>query len=268
MGLGLGLMPAIRRRVSPLEGVMTGSDYRAVERAAPRVHGTTRIMGEPVAYSDGEGVLHSAREIFRDEVYRFQARTDRPRIIDAGANIGLSVRYFKRLYPEATVIAYEPDAAIFQLLRQNVGDLPGVELRQAAAWTQDGELTFYSEGSLAGSSEVAFPRGAAATVVRAERLRDEIAPAPVDFLKIDIEGAENSVLFDVEDQLGQVDHLFFEYHSDPSRQQKLGDMLNLVTRAGYRYAINGTHGAHLPFMERIDRGFDLQLNVFCFRPDR
>ena len=68
----------------------------------------------------------------------------------------------------------------------------------------------------------------------AVRLRDEIAKRPVDFLKLDIEGAENSVLFDIEDQLATIDHLFFEYHSNPSKPQLLGDMLNLMTRQGFR----------------------------------
>ena len=170
------------------------------------------------------------------------------------------------MYPKATVVAYEPDAAIFSMLQRNTAALTNVELHQAAAWTEDTELTFYSEGSLAGSVDVDFLGTANATTIKAERLRTQIEKRPVDFLKVDIEGAENAVLFDIEDQLDTVDHLFFEYHSNPEKPQLLGDLLNLVTRNGYRYSINGTHGARLPFVERIDTGFDLQLNVFCFRP--
>lgn len=263
---GAGLVSAIRRRASPLRGVMTGRDYRAVARATPLTHGTTRIMGRDIAYSDNAGVLHSAREVFLDEVYRFRAKTDAPHIIDAGANIGLSVLYFKSLYPSATIVAYEPDPAIFALLERNTAGLAGVELRRAAAWVEDTELSFYAEGSLAGSTEVDLTGHATRTTIDAQRLRDELARRPVDFLKIDIEGAENRVLFDIADQLDGVDHLFFEYHSDPHKPQRLGDMLNLVSAHGFRYSINGTHGARLPFVELIERGFDLQLNVFCFRP--
>ena len=42
-------------------------------------------------------------------------------------------------------------------------------------------------------------------------------------------------------------------------------MLDLVRRAGFRYVINGAHGPRLPFVERVPHGFDLQLNVSCFR---
>lgn len=255
----------IKRRLSPLHEAMSAADYRAVQRLAPMTPGTTTLFGEPVEFSANEGFLHSVREIFYDEVYKFRAKNTRPYIVDAGANIGLSVRYFKRLYPEATILAYEPDAAIFDILTRNVGGRPGVELRRAAAWIEDTELTFYSEGSLAGSSEMDFANGGKATVVKAERLLDRL-DRPVDFLKIDIEGAENKVLFDIEPALGNVDHLFFEYHSVPGQKQLLSELLDLVRRAGFRYVINGAHGATHPFVDQVPHGFDLQLNVSCIRP--
>lgn len=255
-----------RRRVSPFREAMRARDYRGVLRAPPLQTSSTRLFGRPLAYSDKNGLLHSIREVFYDEVYKFETAKRSPHIIDAGANIGLSVLYFKRLYPGCSIVAYEPDAAIFALLQQNVGALDGVELHRAAAWVEDGELAFYSEGSLAGSSEVDVLGAGRKSVVRSESLRRKIEERPVDFLKIDIEGAENSVLFDIEPALGKVERLFFEYHSLPGTDQRLGDLLNVVSRAGFRYTINGAHGSPYPFVETLTRGFDLQLNVSCVRP--
>lgn len=260
----MSIVERVRRRVSPLHQVITYPDWRRVKGLAAAAPGTAAVAGHPVAFSAREGFVHSVREIFLDDVYKFRAKTATPYIVDAGANIGLSVLYFKRLYPQATVVAYEPDVAIFALLERNLGGMPGVELHRAAAWVEDTELTFYSEGSLAGSSEMDFAGQGVAVTVKAERLRDAL-DRPVDFLKIDIEGAENKVLFDIEPQLGNVDHLFFEYHSVPGQPQLLGELLDLVKRAGYRYIINGPHGPRLPFVERVPYGFDLQLNVSCFR---
>ncbi len=260
----MNLVDRIRRRLSPFHGMMSAADYRAVAKSPAYAGGTTTLFGRPIAYSAGEGFLHSVREIFIDQVYKFTARTQTPHIVDAGANIGLSVLYFKQLYPRATIEAFEPDPAIFALLQRNVGDFSDVTLQQAAAWVDDTELTFYAEGSLAGSTEVDFADQGKATVVRAQRLKTRLQ-RPIDFLKIDIEGAENSVLFDIEDELANVDCLFFEYHSLPDKPQRLGEMLDLVRRAGFRYTINGTHGAVLPFIDRIESGFDLQLNVSCVR---
>lgn len=261
----MSLAAAIRRRVSPLNAYISAREYRRLVRTPTFIGGATQFLGKPLRYTDAPGLLHSIREIFVEEVYRFQAQSDAPHIIDAGANIGLSVLYFKRLYPNSTVIAYEPDPTIFSALEKNVGGLKGVELRQAAAWTEDTTLTFYMEGSLAGSTEIDFIGKQVPVAVKSERLKSELAKRPVDFLKIDIEGAETAVLFDIEEELERVHHLFFEYHSIPEKAQSLGDLLNLVSRQGYRYSINGTHGPKLPFIEKVPHGFDLQLNVFCFR---
>lgn len=262
---------ALNRQIeprSPLPGIVSDQVYRDLRAMAPFTPGSATILDRTIAFSDVEGLLHSLREIFVDEVYRFATDLDAdtpPHIIDAGANIGLSVLYFKRLHPEATLVAYEPDPQMFELLVHNTAGLPGVELRNAAAWTAETRLTFYTEGSLAGSTEIDFLGKGQAVTVEAERLRDRLVERPVDFLKIDIEGAENEVLFDIEDQLDRVGMLFFEYHSTPGRAQRLGDLLAMVSRHGFRYVINGAHGARLPFVETVPHGFDLQLNVSCFR---
>jgi FkbM family methyltransferase len=176
--------------------------------------------------------------------------------------------YFKRLFPDCRIIAYEPDPDIFQLLSENVknSNLQNVELRQAGVWVEDTDLVFYSEGSLACSSMVDFISAGNTKKIRAERLRPVLQRHKIDFLKIDIEGAENRVLFDIESELENISHLFFEYHGQSRDEQLLGEMLQLVKRAGFRYVINGCHAPQYPFIQRINKGFDLQLNVSCYRP--
>ena len=261
----MGLFSRIQRRLSPFHEYMDAANHRLVKKTPPFATGTARFLDMDITYSDGEGFLHSIEEIFYENVYKFEAKTEAPHIIDAGANIGLSVIYFKKTYPKATIVAYEPDARIFGILERNLQDYSGIELHQAAAWIDDTDLTFYSEGSLAGSSEVDFARKGVKTVVKARRLKDELRRRPVDFLKIDIEGAENSVIFDIEDELKNVGLFFFEYHCVPGKEQLLGDLLNLVSRAGFRYIINGARAPRLPFLYTTGRGFDMQLNVSCYR---
>ena len=57
----MDIIAGIRRRVLPLEGVMTGRDFRAVSRTSVMTPGATRVAGFDVAYSDKVGVLHSAK---------------------------------------------------------------------------------------------------------------------------------------------------------------------------------------------------------------
>jgi FkbM family methyltransferase len=258
---------AVRRRVSPYQEIMNAADYWRVKRYPSFKHGIGKIYGQPIQFSDKVGFLYSVNEIYLQEVYKFCTDKIDPLIIDAGANIGLSLIYFKRLYPQARIIAYEPDNSIFKLLESNVANLAlsNVELHNSAAWVENTNVAFFSEGSLAGSTEVDFLGIGKESNVRAERLKDVLYNQRVASLKLDIDGGANKVLFDIVDCLENVDHLFFEYHSQPNTEQKLGTMLDLVKSAGFRYVINGTHAPNHPFVDRVTRGFDLQLNVSCFR---
>lgn len=57
-------------------------------------------------------------KIFKRQIYNFQIDNPAPYIIDAGANIGLGVIYFKKLFPDAEIIAFEPDPNIFAVMKK------------------------------------------------------------------------------------------------------------------------------------------------------
>lgn len=241
-------------------------------RRVPRYQATvTEIFGEPVEVVDSASFLWMYREIFQDEIYRFRARTEEPYVVDCGANIGLSVLYFKRLYPRARVVAFEPDEKIFGVLERNVegqGYGGGVELHRRAVWTSETTLSFWSEGAdggrLSGEGEGDAPAGGRVEVPTA-RLRDFL-DRPVDFLKVDIEGAETEVLEDCADRLDRVENLFVEYHSFAARPQTLHRLTGLLAGAGFRLHIQPVLPSPRPFVERhVEGGMDMQLNLFAFR---
>ena len=61
-------------------------------------------------------VLKTYQEIFVEEIYKFESNKSHPVIFDCGANIGISTIYFKTIYPNAIVHAFEPDANLFEIL--------------------------------------------------------------------------------------------------------------------------------------------------------
>ena len=70
--------------------------------AAPRfVARTEQLLGEPFQIPDTISFYFSYLEIFVEEIYRFQTTRPAPLIVDGGANCGMSVVYFKRLFPDA-----------------------------------------------------------------------------------------------------------------------------------------------------------------------
>ena len=206
-------------------------------------------------------------ELFKGDIYNFVAETDSPYIIDCGANMGMSIIYFKKLYPKATIVAFEADTHIYSFLKKNVASFgfTGVTILHNAVWDNAGEtLSFLSEGG-AGGRVAPKEEGVTFYNVDTVRLKSYLNKR-VDFLKVDIEGAEYRVIFDCAEELKNVQTLFLEYHSFFDNAQQLGEMLNIVKNAGFRYHIKEEHSSPHPFLERKSNGgMDLQLNIFCYR---
>ena len=205
-------------------------------------------------------------EIFQKQIYQFPAQTPAPRIIDCGANIGLSVIYFKRLHPESRITAFEPDPQIFSVLKKNIRQCgyADVELVNKAVWTEAATLEFLPDGS-DGGRMVQMSSDRQHIQVPTVRLADFLNE-PIDLLKIDIEGAETAVLQDCQDKLQHVRHLFVEYHSFTAEQQHLHVLLTTLAAAEFRVAVNPVNTLRQPFIKRkIYSGMDMQLNIFAFR---
>jgi FkbM family methyltransferase len=211
--------------------------------------------------------LHSVDEIFVQEVYRFSSSSETPVIIDCGANIGLSVLYFKELYRNAKIIAFEADPFICKMLDENIKQYGynNIESINAAVWKKDTTLSFYSEGSVGGKIEFNQSGDDKMIEVPTIRLRDYLS-TPVDFLKIDIEGAEYEVLKDCHDLLGNVKNLFIEYHVMPDEPQTLHEILEWVHRAGFKYYLREAwNNMTYPYMKVYNDYYQMQLNIFCYK---
>ncbi len=233
---------------------------------------TCKILGNDFHFTDGAAFWHTYKELFREEIYKFDASNNpQPLIIDCGANIGLSVLYFKSIYPDAKIIAFEPDEKNFTIAGRNIKNyqLTNVELHQKAVWNETKELRFLAEGTQISrivENEKIAPSPSVVTM-QAVRLRDYLTQS-IDFLKIDIEGAEFEVMEDIRDRLHLVKNLFVEYHSKSGEPQQLHQILNWMHAAGFRIHIHeACHALRRPFVDKnpLNMEFDLQLNMYGFR---
>ena len=97
-------------------------------------------------------------------------------------------------------------------------------------------------------SRIGSEPGSKTITVNAARLKDYLTQR-VDFLKIDIEGAEYQVMKDIQDRLHLVDHLFLEYHGTFEQNAELNELFDMVTRAGFTYYIRQAIEKHAyPFI--------------------
>lgn len=228
--------------------------------AGRHVPGAVALNGRPFRFPDAPSFLAAYEEIFVEGVYAFEPSSAAPYIVDLGANVGLSVLYFKLRHPGAHVLALEPDPVIFDFLQENLAGLEGVELRRAAVWTSATELSFAPDGADGGKLE---PGGAVR--VQAESILDLLEGKTIDFLKLDIEGAENTVLPACAGKLGAVRNVFVEYHSSTQEPQRLDAIVSTLTLAGFRLSIATVKRAARPYAAPEGGGFDLQLNIFGAR---
>ncbi|WP_301923835.1 FkbM family methyltransferase [Ferruginibacter sp.] len=224
------------------------------------------LFGKPLYFSHSLELVNGLKEIFIHNTYR-QKLKEVPFIIDCGANIGLSIISMKRQYPNAEIIAYEPDDKNFHLLSENIKSFgySNVTLHKEAVWTSNTTLQFSNAGLM--SSKIETGNSNNTIEIKAIRLK-YVIDREVDFLKIDIEGAEYEVLKDIADKLHLVKNMFLEYHGTFAQNGELADIINIIHSCGFNFYIK--EAATLfdyPFyrIKKADINYDVQLNIFCFR---
>ena len=221
---------------------------------------SSSLLGRPVQVIDAHSFLAMYEEIYEKEFYKFDSETEHPYIIDCGANIGVSVIWFKTRYPQSELLAFEPDPAIFEVLKKNVEqfNFDNLTLTEAAVWINNDEVTFLREGGVAG--QIRESGDIKAKAFRLSQLLDR----PIDMLKIDIEGAVHEVLEDCRGKLGLVKNLFVEYHGSKEQNGRLEQLLSILTSAGFMYFIKEAIKIESPFIQMASKTApDVQLNIFA-----
>jgi FkbM family methyltransferase len=159
-------------------------------------------------------------QIFVNQEYAFQVTRAPKTIIDAGGNIGLASVYFANKYPDAKIIALEPEKSNFELLKRNTAAYANVTPVFGALWNENTKINLVDPnlgkwGFMTEAKETAghygntlheVPGMTVDFIMKQHKLRH------VDILKIDIEGAEREVFADTSAWLSKVDTLIVELH--------------------------------------------------------
>jgi len=165
--------------------------------------------------------LSVVRQVFVITEYEWEFSKSPKVIVDAGANTGLTSVYYVNTYPEARIIAIEPEPCNYEMLKKNVSPYSNITPVQVALWRENTELILFDpgsgdygyqtleEGSYDPSKTLGRVRGATLNSLMAEYHVDFI-----DILKVDIEGSEKEVFEDPSPWIERVGVIIVELHDN------------------------------------------------------
>jgi FkbM family methyltransferase len=220
--------------------------HEMLHRPEPIGPGWADVAGFRMRYLEAGWMRFLYREVFAEREYWFETDNPRPVILDCGSNIGMAILFFKSLYPDAAITAFEPApwacAAIEATLEAN--DLHGVTLHQAALAEYDGVLDLFHDPSHPGSAVMSvFEDRMLGEAVRVPAVRlSRYVTGPVDFLKLDVEGSELAVLRDLATTgaLARIDQMAIEFHHHMSPQiDNMSECLAILEQNGFGYQLTG-----------------------------
>lgn len=190
------------------------------------------------ASSDYETFL----QVFEQNEYRFPYTENPKVIVDCGANIGFASLYFAQLFPNATIIAVEPESSNFELLKKNTAQYANITCINSGIWTKKTFLEIVDQGI----GEWGFtvkecgketPNAIPAIGIN-DIMRDYNLPY-IDILKIDIEGSEKEVFTENNTEwLPKVKILVTELH-DRMKEGTANAFFNAINTYKYKMEVNG-----------------------------
>ena len=206
--------------------------------------GSIKILGMRIRYNSGlrNHSLVILKEIFFNQVYSFTKNTDlilksSPGvIIDIGANIGISVAYFKNKYPNTKLIAIEASPINFLLLKKNIeeNNFQNIEAINSFLANENSLIKFYHNIYKPGGSfgEGFKPKNSNKFEefdVNTSKLTDLIHGYKNIVIKIDVEGAEYQILKDLakSNNISQVIEIIVEISTQSQKHYNdLNEVIN------------------------------------------
>jgi FkbM family methyltransferase len=187
------------------------------------------------------------KDVFVREHYRSPvALPESARIVDGGANIGLSSLYFLSRYPQAHIDAFEANPATGALLEKTLASARFAtgryKIHKKALHTEDGTIAFYVVPGVASALNSSIDgrdqlrESGEKIEVEAVDIRTLLTDR-IDLLKLDIEGHEYKILEVPEITPQTVRAMVIEFHDMDKHTDECGRIFSRFKDAGYRMEI-------------------------------
>jgi FkbM family methyltransferase len=161
-----------------------------------------------------------------------------PVFLDLGSNIGLTIAHMKQIYPTSKIIGYEMNKENYILAKENTKRCDDVQIINAAVWIEDTTVSYintanfdsYSilrhSGDYKSGELVEVPSLSLASILEEHNL------TYIDYLKMDIEGAEKAILESKDLRwMDKVGAMNIEMHLDGN--ENINEFLTTVESRGF-----------------------------------
>lgn len=224
---------------------------RTQEVKSIKLHGRTIFLRDN--FIDREVFCATYGDGFHRPPVRLSAT---PTIVDLGSNIGLTLIDFENFYPGCRLVGVELDPSNYDLLQRNVAQLKNCQTLNAGIWRENG-VVFYEDLDAQAFRIVDQPSEKTKSMrsISVSSLFRNFNVGEVDYLKMDIEGAEYEVLHPDADLgwLPQVKLLNVEYHERKglSSQNQFEQLKRVLDNRGFQVFKSSTHWASFFAFNRI-----------------
>jgi len=171
----------------------------------------------PISLRGGTCDIRTFCQIIGTDGYQQELATEPSVIVDAGAHIGLASLWYANRYPDARIIALEPDRKNYQLLKRNTRFYPNIVALNAALWSSSGTVALTDPHEDSWAFQVRRQEDASVSDVLVPSiclsdLMEDFNLDHIDLLKVDIEGAEKEVFEDSAEWIDRVSAMVIELH--------------------------------------------------------
>lgn len=192
--------------------------FSKISHTKPLLRRKLPLIKHPFYIRIGTTDASVLKQVLLERQYDYPLPISPKVIVDAGANIGLSAIFFANRYPDALILAIEPEDSNFQLLQRNTAPYSQIKALKAALWQKkqqiclidpkDGNDGFRTkEGLLDDDVCLGYVQG-----VTLDSLMAEKGLSLIDVLKVDIEGAEKEVFENSSNWINRVGIIIAELH--------------------------------------------------------
>ncbi len=225
---------------------------------------TINFYGKPLKVRAGTSDIFVFHQVFLDEMYApgqsfLNPNLSRKLIIDGGANVGYTSIFFANAYPQARILAVEPEERNYAMLLENVKFYPNIVPIHAALWNKKGRLQITNPNGIECAfqvSERALTSENRSQSIEALTITDlltETNSDSIEILKLDIEGSEIELFRSNTDWLGKTHMIVIELH-DWLREGCSEALYKTIGKYSFQRIEHGEHTILFHTHARSDQG--------------